>query len=488
MYGIRGVSRNVILSVAVFLGVSTMIYLGIPNLYIQQSDIAEPELFAYSDIDLISSDESGSTTRCHGEGAISGLPGFHVFDKLWYKSGKFYLFSDHPETITLPKLDAITSGHNPFLVRPASEAPHQAKDKSKNSVIRCFPHETIWLNAGIPPAAFQRRHIAKRFNWEFHHYHFLAESLLGGVASLKLVDESKPIESKLDEEKRWLVIPYESGWKDPYGLNEPVVNGLFGNHLVDHSAWREISSNDDWVGLERVVLIDRWASHRYNPKANVWNKMALDVFDSLPSSAISPSQTDIGLQSMFSGYRDQFLDYMEIRPLQRGKAGMAVYEIPKIVYVDRQASSRRLVPEAHRDLLLILRDLERAGLARTVVGKLEEMSYEDQIKLFASADIMIGVHGNGLTHQVWMAPGGVLVEIFPSGVFLRDYQVVAQVVGHEHVAILDSRIYTKEQWESEPGKLLATSPNDANDKNIQLDKGFVERLLKEKISQFHVEQ
>nr|XP_019012033.1 uncharacterized protein I206_02871 [Kwoniella pini CBS 10737]OCF50814.1 hypothetical protein I206_02871 [Kwoniella pini CBS 10737] len=458
------------LGVFIFLGLSTLIYFGPPSLHMIKNDVAEQvESFAYSDIDFVSQYQSEGNTRCHGEGSISGLPGFYVFDKLWYKSGTFYLFSDHPETITLPKLDAITSGHNPFLVRPTSESPHHIKAKDQDSKIRCFPHEIIWLNAGIPPAAFQRRHIAKRFNWEYHHYHFLAESLLGGIASLDLVNQQHTNDiNPLGERKRWLFIPYEGDWKDPYGLNEPVVNGLFGNHLVDSSAWREISSNGDWVGLEKVVLIDRWASHRYNTKANLWNKMALDVFDSLPSSAITPTQSDTGLTSLFSGYRNNFLDYMEIQPLQRGKAGMALYEVPNIIYVDRQASGRRLVPEAHRDLLLILRDLERAGLARTVVGKLEEMSYEDQIKLFAGADIVIGVHGNGLTHQVWMAPGGILIEVFPSGVFLRDYQVVSQVVGHEHVAILDNHVYTREEWESEPGKLLATSPNDANDRNIQV--------------------
>lgn len=49
---------------------------------------------------------------------------------------------------------------------------------------------------------------------------------------------------------------------------------------------------------------------------------------------------------------------------------------------------------------------------------------------------MIGVHGNGLTHQLWMPSGGTVVELFPRDAFLRDYQVVAEALGHHHIVIV----------------------------------------------------
>nr|XP_019050432.1 hypothetical protein I302_00864 [Kwoniella bestiolae CBS 10118]OCF29362.1 hypothetical protein I302_00864 [Kwoniella bestiolae CBS 10118] len=361
------------------------------------------------------------------------------------------------------------------------------------------------------------RSLNKRFNWEFHHYHFLAESLLGGIASLDLVragnniallplgsredkkqekDQYRQVNNverysayRMDQEiydRQWLFIPWEEDWRDAYGLNEPIVKGLFDHRFVDAQRWNETTDHGDWVGFERVVIIDRWSSHLYNTLANQWNKMALDVFSLLPSIPPPDPSSSKGVESIFSPYRDRFLGYMNIQSLHRHKTGTALHEIPKIVYVDRQSSSRRLLNGTHDDLLDVLDGLDHRGKAKIQVGRLEEMSYGDQIRLFADADIIIGVHGNGLTHQVWMAPGGIIIEIFPPGVFLRDYQLIAQVVGHEHIAILDSQIYTKQEWENEPGKLLASRPDEANDRNITLSKDFIEDLLYLKLTNYQV--
>ena len=61
---------------------------------------------------------------------------------------------------------------------------------------------------------------------------------------------------------------------------------------------------------------------------------------------------------------------------------------------------------------------------------------------------MIGIHGNGLTHELWMSHDSMLIEasprpipvlasvltvqLFPGGTFMRDYQAPAQVLGHEY--------------------------------------------------------
>ncbi|OCF56472.1 hypothetical protein L486_05321 [Kwoniella mangroviensis CBS 10435] len=456
--------------------------------------------------------------RCHGEGRIvGGVPGFYVFDKIWYKSGEFYIFTDQPDQITLPLLTAISSGSNPIRIRPSSESPvlqsskQRKAHKERKEVMRCYLDETIWMNIGVPSFSVplddplnsvmeplveedglnRRSRIAKQFNWEFHHYHFLAESLLGGIASLEITrhiyghpsisQEGKDVDQQqalhdvtghqygydVDREmidKQWLVIPWEEEWKDQYGLNEPIVSGLFHNHFVDSRKWNETTLDDHWIGFERVVIVDRWSSQMHNPQAIQWNKMALDIFNLLPSSSASSQSLEV--EPMFSPYRDKFLDYMDIQSLHRSKAGMALHRLPKIVYLGY---------------------LTEKGIAECVVGKLEEMKYKDQIGLFADADIIIGVHGNGLTHQMWMAPGGMVIEIFPPGVFLRDYQLIAQVVGHEHIAILNSRIYTRQEWENEPDKLLASHPDEANDRNITLSQGFIEDLLYLKLTNYQVD-
>lgn len=66
---------------------------------------------------------------------------------------------------------------------------------------------------------------------------------------------------------------------------------------------------------------------------------------------------------------------------------------------------------------------------------------------------MLGIHGNGLTHELWLPEKGSLIEVipivsalhgchayvsqlFPNEMFLRDYACVAEVLGHHYTAIV----------------------------------------------------
>lgn len=50
---------------------------------------------------------------------------------------------------------------------------------------------------------------------------------------------------------------------------------------------------------------------------------------------------------------------------------------------------------------------------------------------------MLGVHGNGLTHLVWMptSPLSTVIEMFYPGGWARDYEWTARALGHRHYGI-----------------------------------------------------
>ena len=52
--------------------------------------------------------------------------------------------------------------------------------------------------------------------------------------------------------------------------------------------------------------------------------------------------------------------------------------------------------------------LERLGFERVV---LERLSFEEELRLVASASIVVGNHGAGLTHMAWMSPGTRALEL-----------------------------------------------------------------------------
>jgi EGF domain-specific O-GlcNAc transferase len=59
-------------------------------------------------------------------------------------------------------------------------------------------------------------------------------------------------------------------------------------------------------------------------------------------------------------------------------------------------------------------------------------SFEDQVKLAASTDILVGVHGAGLTHAMFMRPGSAVVEILPMEFNFMGFRNLAHLAGHNY--------------------------------------------------------
>ena len=64
--------------------------------------------------------------------------------------------------------------------------------------------------------------------------------------------------------------------------------------------------------------------------------------------------------------------------------------------------------------------------------KLEDLDFAQQVRLFASAVMVIGQHGAGLGNSVWMEPGGTVVEL-TNRPNLRHFQKISGGMGHRHV-------------------------------------------------------
>ena len=117
------------------------------------------------------------------------------------------------------------------------------------------------------------------------------------------------------------------------------------------------------------------------------------------------------------------------------RAHMGHHESQRILYVSRPPP-RQLAPPVERRLLERLRAL----------GTCTEMDFAavpwaHQVRLAAAHDVMVGVHGNGLTNVLWMRPGGTLIELFPPGVRHYDYQLFAELGGQAYYGIDGTVVY-----------------------------------------------
>ncbi|CAG8044581.1 unnamed protein product [Penicillium salamii] len=67
------------------------------------------------------------------------------------------------------------------------------------------------------------------------------------------------------------------------------------------------------------------------------------------------------------------------------------------------------------------------------------ISFEDQLEIVQKTNILVGVHGAGLTHAMFLPPRSTVVEIIPDKVDNRAYENLASLMGHSYLSAVSSR-------------------------------------------------
>ncbi|KAF7367908.1 hypothetical protein MSAN_00855600 [Mycena sanguinolenta] len=126
-----------------------------------------------------------------------------------------------------------------------------------------------------------------------------------------------------------------------------------------------------------------------------------------------------------------------------------------ITYISRQsAGQRKLTQESHEELVRELKDLvkRKGDKWEFLEVEAEKISKDEQLKIAARTTILLGVHGNGLTHLVMMQPTRVSTVIemfFPQG-FAHDYQWTTNALGMKHFAVWNDTFRTEGLGEGKP--------------------------------------
>ena len=99
-----------------------------------------------------------------------------------------------------------------------------------------------------------------------------------------------------------------------------------------------------------------------------------------------------------------------------GEEGAAEDEAPggaklRVTYIDRQNTLRSLPPEEHEWIMATLPTVPVVAFRRV---RMEDHSFEEQLAIARGTDVLLGVHGKGMTHQLFMRPGRFVIEYFPS--------------------------------------------------------------------------
>jgi capsular polysaccharide biosynthesis protein len=60
------------------------------------------------------------------------------------------------------------------------------------------------------------------------------------------------------------------------------------------------------------------------------------------------------------------------------------------------------------------------------------MSFEEQVRLFRNAEVVVGPHGAGFTNLIFSKPGTRVVEILAKGYERRCYWTLSSELGHDY--------------------------------------------------------
>lgn len=106
-------------------------------------------------------------------------------------------------------------------------------------------------------------------------------------------------------------------------------------------------------------------------------------------------------------------------------------------YIDRQNTDRRL-PNEHHDWIVEYATSHQGIDFRHL--HMEAYTAMEQIEKASECDMMIGVHGNGLTHTLWMQPRRYVIEFFWKYNYQFDYATISHMMKHSYLGILNGKV------------------------------------------------
>jgi hypothetical protein len=122
----------------------------------------------------------------------------------------------------------------------------------------------------------------------------------------------------------------------------------------------------------------------------------------------------------------------------------------RFIYLSRRdAADRAMINESELET-------ELAKLGFEIISA-SGMTYEDQVRLFSGARVVVSPHGAGLTNIGFCPPGALIIEIFPRNYLNQAFATLAAVCQHRYGVIISydhSGSGTQTRWNVDAAKLV----------------------------------
>lgn len=308
-------------------------------------------------------------------------------------------------------------------VAASLHAPYAPSSQTECATWTTTPNSNSTTTTSAPPPesigiAF-REHIRTSLHKGHLHYFHLLEFVVVAWIEVQTYAASTNHAAGVVEVS-WIQVPHMS-YEQAFGpdMNRLLLRMVFGANVQFYSndespppppsdtTSTTTSSTRILLSIERSRCTDAtvkkmWWRHMHRFASHVWyNNLQQHASTVIPGATVSRSNDD------------------KSNPI-------------RIAYIDRQNTRRRFPVFLHWWLLRYLgRHLpSHCSSVEFTHLHMEDLSAIDQVQAASQIDILVGLHGNGLSHQFFMAPGGAVVEVFWEFPFAFDYATSALLLMH----------------------------------------------------------
>ncbi|RSH87242.1 hypothetical protein EHS25_003151 [Saitozyma podzolica] len=359
---------------------------------------------------------------------VKGLPGFNYFENLYLHNGTFYAVVTDPEAV--PEVAQIMSDF------PDDDGNTHQPAKADRWKVLVQGRDDL---SALGQVAVVKSGISMFFNDEQgknsvsflkHYFHFIGEVFLGAWRVLTTAGERE-----LPARLMYRTTPDD--WRDHAGLTSWFQQSVMPNTAIEEaSIWEDRAKSGMTFLFDKITITDRWAAHAKGEHPKYWNKMTADLF----------------MLDAPMGWMEPLRQSMETLVLTEGcDVHRKDRNVPVVTYINRQLTGRRLLAADHEGLMEAMEGLHKQGVIEFVDAQMETKSRIEQFCMALRSDVIMGVHGNGLSHALWMKPGSAMIEIMYPGGFAKDYAMIGELMRHDYYAIHNDTVLTPDKWSRPDG-------------------------------------
>ncbi|KAK4687906.1 hypothetical protein P7C73_g2203, partial [Tremellales sp. Uapishka_1] len=374
---------------------------------------------------------------------VTGVSGFNYFKNLYLVNGAFIFLTSDPSVLPSQGVGYLLSAgfgedDDGFATFPAGEDRWKVVDVEdvgklgkvavRKKGLSVSPSETGDDVAEVYQMFFNDARGPVTSSFLDHYFH--CEVFLGAWRIVASTGENN-----LPARLMYRTSPND--WRDHAGLTSWFQQNVLPETAIEEQTiWEDRAKSRTTYLFDSITIVDRWAAHRFGEDVKFWNKATAD----LPSIEVE--------KTWLKPLRDSMKELVQTEGcvVKRLRA-----DVPVVTYINRQLTGRRLNEDDDDMMVKGLLELNKDGIIEFHDAKMETMSRTEQFCLALRTDIMLGVHGNGLSHQLWMKPGSAVVEIMNVGGFARDYAMLAELMSHDYYAIHKNVVFPREKWRRPDG-------------------------------------